>query len=225
MAQAHHPGASIDAMPPTADFLTMATTRDGRPLQIRHVTRDDEPALLAFMTALSVTSRRLRFFSAGCDLAEAALWAATADGSDRIGILATDLAGQILAHAVCCRLPGSAAEVAIEVSESQRHQGLATILIVRLAAEAEAQGIRSFVAEVLPDNREMLAVFSDGFEASRTAADGEVDIAFPTSAWRLVAGRLRRAQPSPSEPGGVVHGVAVCRAGDLVKAHEVGQAG
>jgi ribosomal protein S18 acetylase RimI-like enzyme len=173
----------------------MTSTRDGRPLLLRHVTAEDEPALLAFMQALSVDSRRLRFFSAGCDLDKAAHWAAGAGGTDRIGVLATDLAGRILAHAVCCRLPNHRAEVAVEVSESQRHQGLATILIVRLAAEAEQRGIRFFVAEVLPDNREMLAVFSDGFDASRTAAFGEVDVEFPTSAWRLVASRLGRPAP------------------------------
>ena len=177
---------------------TMATARDGRALQIRHVTPADETALLEFMRALSAASRRLRFFTGGSDLAEAARWAADADGRDRIGILATDSDGQILGHAVCCRLPHAAAEVAVEVSETQRHQGVATILIVRLAAEAEAQGIRSFVAEVLPDNREMLAVFSDGFDASRTTVDGEVDIEFPTAAWRLVASRL--AVPSPINP-------------------------
>jgi L-amino acid N-acyltransferase YncA len=177
------------------DRRATATARDGHPVLLRRVTADDEPALLAFMQALSVTSRRLRFFSAWCDLDEAAHWAAGADGTDRIGILATDLDGQILAHAVCCRSPGFRAEVAVEVSETHRHQGLATILIVRLAAEAEQQGIRFFVAKVLPDNREMLAVFSDGFDASRTAAHDAVDIEFPTSAWRLVASRLGRSAP------------------------------
>jgi L-amino acid N-acyltransferase YncA len=175
---------------------TVATTRDGCPVQIRHVAPDDEPALLAFMAALSPASRRLRFFTGATDLAKAAHWAADADGSNRIGILATGELDQILGHAVCCRLRAStAAEVAVEVSETQRHRGLATILIVRLAAEAEAKGIRSFVAEVLPDNREMLAVFSDGFDASRTATDGEVDIAFPTAAWRRVASRLEGSRP------------------------------
>lgn len=172
----------------------MATARDGRPLRIRHVEPGDEPALLAFMRALSPESRRLRFFSGGEDLTEAAHWAADANGRDRIGILATNVAGEILGHAVCCRLSaGTAAEVAVEVGEAQRHQGLATMLIVRLAAEAEAQGIPSFVAKVLPENREMLAVFSDGFGAAGTVAHGEVDIEFPTAGWRLVASRLERS--------------------------------
>ena len=90
---------------------------------------------------------------------------------------------------------GARAEVAIEVDETHRHQGLATILIARLAREAEAKQIRHFVAEVLPDNREMLAVFNDGFDASRRFADGEVDVEFPTSAWQLPPGRFGHPQP------------------------------
>lgn len=61
------------------------------------------------------------------------------DGSDRIVILATDVDGQILAH----------------------------------------------------------AVFSDGFDALHTAAVGEVEIDFPTSAWRLMASRLQRPRALP----------------------------
>lgn len=176
------------------DLKAAVTARDGRLVLLRHVAPDDEPPLLAFMQALSAESRRLRFFSAWCNLDAEAHWAASADGSNRIGILATDLTGQILGHAVCCRFSGFRAEVAVEVSETHRHQGLATILLARLAAEAEQQGIRFFVAKVLPDNREMLAVFSDGFDASHTAAAGEVEIEFPTSAWRQVASRLGRPQ-------------------------------
>jgi L-amino acid N-acyltransferase YncA len=181
-------------MSSVGDLEDTATARDGRPVLLRCVAAADEPALLAFMRALSLDSRRLRFFSACCDLDAAAHWAAGADGVDRIGILATDLDGQILGHAVCCRFPGFRAEVAVEVSETHRHRGPATILMTRLAAEAEQQGIRFFVAEVLPENREMLAVFGDGFHASRTVAVGEVDIEFPTSAWRLVASRLGNPQ-------------------------------
>jgi L-amino acid N-acyltransferase YncA len=164
--------------------------RDGSAIRIRHVTPEDEPALLAFMQRLSPESRRLRFFSPATNLDEAARWAAGADGTDHIGVVALDPREQILAHAACVRMYGPRAEVAVEVDETHRHQGLATILITRLAREAEQQQIRHFVAEVLPDNREMLAVFSDGFDASRHFADGEVDIEFPTSAWQLPPTRL-----------------------------------
>lgn len=142
------------------------------------------------MQRLSPEARRLRFFSPAYDLEAAARWAASADGLDHLGIVAVGSQGQILGHVACVRMYGPRAEVAVEVDESFRHQGLATLLITRLAREAEHKQIRSFVAEVLPENLDMLAVFHDGFDASRHFADGEVDIEFPTTAWHLAHPRL-----------------------------------
>jgi ribosomal protein S18 acetylase RimI-like enzyme len=176
-------------------MATVTALRDGSEVRVRHVTPDDQPALLSFMQRLSPESRRMRFFSPASDLFEAARWAAGADGTDHLGILAVDPNGQILGHAACCRMDGPRAEVAVEVDEAHRHQGLATILIAQLAREAEEKQIRYFVAEVLPDNHEMLAVFHDGFDASRQFADGEIDIEFPTAAWRLPASRLAALKP------------------------------
>jgi len=178
------PSSGLDSEPAV---YGPARLRDGTEIRVRHVTRGDEPVLLAFMRRLSPESRRLRFFSPACDVESAACWAAGADGIDHLGLVAIDSHGQILGHAACVRMYGPRAEVAIEVDETYRHQGLATLLITRLAREAEQKQIRSFVAEVLPDNHEMLAVFQDGFDASRQFADGEVDIEFPTTAWRLPA--------------------------------------
>ncbi|MDQ6807393.1 MAG: GNAT family N-acetyltransferase [Actinomycetota bacterium] len=162
-----------------------ATLSDGTEVRIRHVTRRDESALLGFMQRLSPESRRLRFFSPAYDLESAARWAASADGTDHLGLVALGSHGQILGHAACVRMYGPRAEIAVEIDESCRHQGLATLLITGLAHEAEQKRIRSFVAEVLPENVQMLAVFHDGFDASRHFQDGEVDIEFPTAAWRL----------------------------------------
>jgi L-amino acid N-acyltransferase YncA len=167
-----------------------ARLRDGTEIRIRHVTGDDQPALLAFMQHLSPDSRRMRFFSPACDLRAAAKWAASADGTDHIGILALDDRSQLLGHAACVRMAGARAEVAIEVDDTHRHQGLATILIAKLAREAEQKQIRHFVAEVLPENHEMLDVFHDGFDADCQFAEGEVDVEFPTSAWQLPPSRL-----------------------------------
>jgi hypothetical protein len=187
-----------DATGAASHPVTTITLRDGHAVRVRHVIPGDEAALLRFMQALSPASRRLRFFSAATDLGEAARWAASADGSDRLGLVALDESGLILGHAVCCRLDRVRAEVAVEIAETQRHLGLATILIGELAAEAEQQGINAFIAEVLPDNRDMLAVFSDGFDAARTTGDGEVDIEFPTAAWRRLRSAFASVPPPPA---------------------------
>src|SRR5579863_262187 len=139
--------------------------RDGSRVRFRAPTPTDSDQLLGFLLALSPESRRLRFFSPVCDLDAVAQWAANADGIDHIGVLALDENGTVVAHAACSRLYGLRGEVAVEVDENHRHLGLASLLLRRLARDAERQGIRTLIAEVLPENHDMLAVFHDEFRA------------------------------------------------------------
>jgi len=52
------------------------------------------------------------------------------------------------------------AEVAFTVEEDYHRQGIARILLQHLASIAREKGLSRFVAEVLPENRGMLTVFS-----------------------------------------------------------------
>ena len=176
--------------------------RNGSPVQVRSVHVDDRAAVLAFLAELSAPDQRMRFFTAGSDLSIAASWAAGADGRNHLGLLALDDRAHIIGHASCCRVYGHRAEVAVEISDRVRHQGLATLLIAELARQAEAIGIRGFIAEVLPENHEMLAVFHDGFDATQSVYAGEVDIEFPTSAWRRAdSDGLALGTPTATIPG------------------------
>jgi ribosomal protein S18 acetylase RimI-like enzyme len=86
-------------------------------------------------------------------------------------------------------LDEQSAEVAVEVADRLHGLGLGTIMVERLAEQAEAHGVSQFVAEVLPENKAMLDVFRDGFDASVSFDRGTDAVEFPTSAWRLA--RLR----------------------------------
>ena len=55
--------------------------------------------------------------------------------------------------------PGRA-EVAFVVEEDYHGQGIASLLVRHLASVAAAQGIRTFEADVLGENKAMLAVFA-----------------------------------------------------------------
>ena len=68
---------------------------------------------------------------------------------------------RIVAHAGFEPIDEGAAEIAFEVADGLRGRGLATLLMAQLAARAREQGIATFVAEVLPDNRRMLEVFRE----------------------------------------------------------------
>jgi acyl-CoA synthetase (NDP forming) len=82
------------------------------------------------------------------------------------------------------------AEVAFNIADSQQGRGIGSILLEHLAAAARENGIRRFTAEVLPENRKMLMVFSDaGYDVKRHFDDGVVSLEFnidPTDKSRAV---------------------------------------
>lgn len=167
-----------------------ARLRDGSSVTIRPVGVDDEKAIREFLEQLQPNSRRMRFFTAAADIGRAAHWAAEVDG-ERYGLLALDEEGAIVGHAAYARLEDpTRAEVAVEVADRLHGQGLGTILMESLAAVAELRGVERFVAEVLPENRAMLSVFRDGFDAHVALREGTDSVNFDTGAWRLARQRF-----------------------------------
>jgi GNAT superfamily N-acetyltransferase len=182
-----------------SDVPELVRLRDGSHVTLRAVGPGDEPALYSFLAGLCEQARYLRFFTGGANLASVA-HAAAADGPDRYGLLAHDEAGAVVGHAVYVQLGDKRAEFAVEVADRLHDRGLGTILIERLASVAEEHGITRFVAEVLPQNHQMLAVFRDGFDAQVALRDGCDAVEFPTSAWRMARERFspgRRARRAP----------------------------
>ena len=93
------------------------------------------------------------------------------------------------------------AEVAFNISDAHQGRGIGSILLEHLAAAARENGIRRFSAEVLPENRKMLMVFSDaGYDVKRHFDDGVVSLEFnidPTEKSRAVMeSREHRAEAS-----------------------------
>jgi hypothetical protein len=157
-------------------------------VSIRTVTNEDEPLILRFLGGLCEDTRRLRFFSAGVDLRAEAHRGAVGDDVDHHGVVAIAPGRGVVGHAIYARVPGCEwAEVAVEVADDLHRMGLATALLIRLAQIAASHQITSFFAEVLPENRDMLALFGDGFGARTVGRCGEVDVLFATSSWRRAA--------------------------------------
>jgi hypothetical protein len=155
------------------------------------VTPDDEDAVWKFLSALSIGSRRLRFFSAATDLRAQAHRGAAGDDADHHGVVAITAGRGVVGHAVYVRAPHSeCAEVAVVVADDLHHPGLATLLMIRLAQFGEDRQISRFFAEVLPENRDMLAVFRDGFAAVTLSGRDVIEVEFPIHSWRTADARL-----------------------------------
>ncbi len=170
--------------------------RDGAFVAVRAATPDDEPAMRSFLNGLCLEARRMRFFSAATDL-DGAAHLGSAIGADRCGLLAHDEAGVLVGHATYVQLDPRRAEVAVEISDHLHGHGLGTILIEHLAEVAEGRGVTHFVAEVLCENRAMLDVFREGFDARVVRREGsEERVEFLTSGWKLAHERFNQDAPS-----------------------------
>ncbi len=142
--------------------------------------------------SLSLESRRRRFFSVAVNLQEAARLASHSAWPEAVGLVAlADDDQAVVAHALAIHSNEHEAEVTFEVANAYHGDGLATLLLIRLAALAEAHGITHFVADVLSENHPMLAVFHDAFPHRESHRSGIVDVRFPTRDWLQAQARAR----------------------------------
>jgi acetyl coenzyme A synthetase (ADP forming)-like protein len=157
--------------------------RDGSLTHIRPVRPEDAEALLAFLRALPAEDRRLRFFTLGNDLARTAHDETNVDYVRSLGLLATVGPEQgIVGHAFYAPYGDGRAEVAFAIAREYQGRGLATLLLGQLAEAAAGNGIDTFEALVLPENRRMLDVFRhSGFPIKIQYDMDAVDVSFPTS--------------------------------------------
>ena len=96
--------------------------------------------------------------------------------------------------------PGEA-EVAFLVEDAYQGKGIGTILLERLRSLQISRDIRRLVAQVLPENQQMLKVFQDsGYDIERELDEGIIQIALdiePTERERQ-HGRSARSHRDPS---------------------------
>jgi GNAT superfamily N-acetyltransferase len=169
------------------------TLRDGSAVTIRPVSTEDESALRSFLDGLCLETRRLRFFTGGADIESAAHMAVLNDIS-HYGLIAHDELGVLVGHASYIQLDDERAEVAVEVADHLHGRGLGTMLVERLAVVAEQHEITYFVAEVLSENKAILDVFREGFDARVLRHEGpEERVEFLTAGWRLARERFKES--------------------------------
>lgn len=144
---------------PADDRTAPAELNDGTPVVIRPIEPDDAAALVLSHDLLSDEARRLRFFRPHPKLSdEEARFFTTVDHFDREAFIVL-LGTRIIAVGRYDRVEPDAAEVAFVVGDDWQSNGIATLLLNRLAERALEVGITRFIADTFGDNNAMLAVF------------------------------------------------------------------
>ncbi|GAA1822417.1 bifunctional GNAT family N-acetyltransferase/acetate--CoA ligase family protein [Nesterenkonia flava] len=157
---------------------------------------EDAERLARMHAGQSESSIYLRYFTYKSTLTEKELERFThVDHVDRVSlvILLASPSGEqeIIGVGGYDRIEGTnEAEVAFNIADAHQGRGLGSILLEHLAAAGRERGIELFSAEVLPQNRKMLAVFSEaGYEIQRSFEDDVIFVKFsidPTEKSRAV---------------------------------------
>src|SRR3954452_13881679 len=192
-----------DAPTYPAGWEAHVVLHDGSTTRVRPILPSDADALQAFHMGQSERSIYLRFFAAMERLSERDLQRlVTVDHVDRVALVAVaDVGGSehIIGVARYDRLDDDDAEVAFNVADAHQGRGLGSVLLEHLAAAARERGVRRFVAEVLPQNGRMIAVFREaGYVVRQRTEDGIVALSFdidPTDrSLAVMADREHRAE-------------------------------
>lgn len=158
--------------PPASDHDVLLA--DGSTARIRPIGPDDAAAVRALHERASPESVVLRYFGPH-RLSDAEVDALThPDGIDRV-VLVAERAGVLVGLTEYDRTSGeSEAEVAFLVDDTFQGQGVGTIMLEHLAAEARRHGIRRFAADTLAQNHRMLGVLRGAGFARQYRRSSEV---------------------------------------------------
>lgn len=155
--------------------------RDGAAAHLRPVGPEDAERLQRMHSAQSESSIYLRYFTYKSSLTDKELERFTnVDHVDRVSMVVL-LDDEIIGVGGFDTIDDTAeAEVSFNISDRHQGRGLGSVLLEHLAAAGRERGIERFSAEVLPENRKMLTVFSEaGYEVQRKYEDGVVLLEFP----------------------------------------------
>ena len=153
--------------------------RDGGVAHVRPIVPDDADGLRRFHAGQSAESIYLRFFAPLKMLSDKDVARFTEVDYDwRVALVAT-VGGEIIGIARYDRLDATTAEVAFHISDAHQGRGVGSVLLEHQAAIAQEAGVAKFVADVLPQNRKMIQVFTDsGYEVSHHFDNGVIEVAF-----------------------------------------------
>jgi acetyltransferase len=191
--------------PYPSQYVVAGTLRDRTPVTIRPIRPEDEPLMVQFHRGLSDDNVRLRYF---CSMSfaqrtahERLVRVCLSDYDRQLALVATHRdsetgAGEIMGVGRISRTHGSSdAEFALVVGDRWQGRGLGTRLLREIIRVAEAEGMESLWAEVLPQNTHMRRICASmGFSVSGAGNEEPVDVHL----------RLRKAMSAEAPPAASV---------------------
>ncbi|WP_132192217.1 MULTISPECIES: GNAT family N-acetyltransferase [Kribbella] len=173
--------------------------RDGATAHLRPITPDDADLLVAFYARVSEQSKYYRFFAPYPELSDRDVARFTqVDYVDRLALIVL-VGDDMIGVGRYERTGPHTAEVAFLIEDAHQGRGLGQLLLEHLAQAAREHHIARFIAEVLPDNRKMITVFTEaGYKVAREFEDGvimvEFDIAPTDTSFGVMQAREQRSE-------------------------------
>jgi RimJ/RimL family protein N-acetyltransferase len=165
------------------DFEETEMLKNGFTVKIRAIRPADKAGIVEAFSKLDRESIYTRFFQAKKSLSNQELKEATeVDFANVVALVATIESGgkeTIIGGGryVSAAFDLSIAEIAFVVEEDYHGLGIAGCILKHLARIAREKGVDQFEAEVLPQNKAMLAVFShSGFSMKMTQTEGTIHV-------------------------------------------------
>lgn len=151
--------STTDPLPRDGDVISLP---DGGQVLVRQLLASDRDELAQRYLELSPEARRMRFFNAPDHLSTRLLdYLLDVDGVDRCALVARAMdedgtPGVGIARYVRCHDDPSCAEAAVTVLDAYQNRGIGSALTQRLADQARRNGISTFIATVMWENRALL---------------------------------------------------------------------
>jgi GNAT superfamily N-acetyltransferase len=178
-----HPG-HLSRMSKAASADEPVALRDGSPILIRPIEPGDKGAILTAFEHLSPESRYRRFFAPLDDLSDRDLaYLTEVDHHDHEALVAHTEDGEPLGVARYVRAGDPhKAEVAVAVVDHWHGRGVATALLDRLSDRAREEGVRTFTATILSENRDAMGLMRSLGETRQvgpTSTTSDLEIELP----------------------------------------------
>jgi GNAT superfamily N-acetyltransferase len=140
-----------------------AIVRPGGAIEYRNAATADCDAIRSFLAGLSLRTRFLRFFTPASPQSSAVLRAMCGGGRTSDVLVAThDRA--IVGHAMAADSLSPegclVTDIGVVVADRWQNQGIGSQILDQLVARATARGVSVLVMDVLPENKQMLAMIS-----------------------------------------------------------------